>query len=233
MPIPAVSALLFAPTSAPAGTSRQLAMAVPASSAEAVSISPAARARLAAERTAGASETASFDTDKGTMPLDIQAYFKPPGSQGVNLDEVPLLLPSPGNIEALSRHLSAVMPDFLASHGIPTAPTSITYDRMGLMQLPADYAYAEAFRKALAEQPALARELHTTAALASAMVEMEKSLPFQREYAAAGSSAEIDAVVRKYGYLLSGNMIAETIALHFGSDGRLAITHDEQALVLL
>lgn len=231
MTIQAVSAPYFAPATARASASRQVATATPASSAEPVSISPAARDRLAADRLAS-SQTASFDTDKGSMPLDIEAYFTPPGSQGVNLDEVPLLLPSPANIEALSQHLSALMPDFLASHGIPAAPASITYDRMGQMQLPADYAYADAFRKALAEQPALERELQTTTALVSSMVEMEKSLPFQREYAAAASQAEVDAVLRKYSYLLSGNAIADTIALHFGADGRLTITDNDQALAL-
>mgnify|MGYP000558935175 CR=1 FL=1 len=80
---------------------------------------------------------AEFDTNKGAMGLDIDAYFTPPGSQGVDLDSVPLLMPTRKNIDALSRHISASMPAFLARNGIAEAPASVTYDNRGQIQLPA------------------------------------------------------------------------------------------------
>lgn len=188
-----------------------------------VSISQSARDLLAAQ-TGTASTTAAFDTSKGTQELDIDAYFTPPGSQGVNLDNVPLLLPSQRNIDALSSHISASLPGFLAENNIPSPPASITYDSEGRMQLPADYPYAAAFEQALKNAPALDRELRTVNALTSHLVEMKKSMPFHEAYAAAGSQAEIDAVIAKYSYLFSNNRQADAIALHFSKDGALSLT---------
>ena len=141
-------------------------------------------------------------------------------------------MPTQQNIAALAKDVSAKMPGFLSAHGIPSAPASITYDNMGQIQLPADYPYADAFKQALADQPSMERELRTTAALTSSMVEMNKSMPFQQEYLAANSRAEADAVVAKYSYLFSNNQHADLIALNFAANGALSLTHDGQALAL-
>lgn len=190
-----------------------------------ISISQSARDLLAAQ-TGTASATATFDTDKGSQELDIDAYFTPPGSQGVNLDNVPLLLPSQRNIDALSSHISASLPGVLARNNIPYPPASITYDNEGKMQLPADYPYAAEFTQALKDSPALDREMHAVNALTSHLVEMKKVMPFHEEYAAAGSQAEANAVVAKYRHLFSGNRHYETIALHFSKEGALSLTAD-------
>lgn len=194
----------------------------PTASAEKITISQAARDRIAAE--SAPRTTAEFDTDKGRLNLDIDAYFAPPGVGGVDLDKVPLLMPSEQNIEALRSHISAAMPAFLARNGIPAAPASIGYDRMGQPQLPADYAYAEEFKQALAKEPTLARKLSTVNALTSHMVEMKKSLSFMAEYAAANSQAEVAAVVAKYHYLFADNRPTDEIALHFSAGGELSLT---------
>ena len=202
---------------------QQIAATATSSSSTTVNISQAARDRLA---------TQTFDTNHGATEINLDTYFTPPGSQGVDIDTVPLLMPTQQNIAALAKDVSAKMPGFLSAHGIPSAPASVTYDNMGQIQLPADYPYADAFKQALADQPSMERELRTTAALTSSMVEMNKSMPFQQEYLAANSRAEADAVVAKYSYLFSNNQHADLIALNFAANGALSLTHDGQALAL-
>ena len=224
--------MIVAPTTAvttmqtgtrPASMQQIAATATTGNSSTTVNISQAARDRLA---------TQTFDTNHGATEINLDTYFTPPGSQGVDIDTVPLLMPTQQNIAALAKDVSAKMPGFLSAHGIPSAPASITYDNMGQMQLPADYPYADAFKQALADQPSMERELRTTAALTSSMVEMNKSMPFQQEYLAANSRAEADSVVAKYSYLFSNNQHADLIALDFAANGALSLTHDGQALSL-
>lgn len=213
--------------------------ATPAFSADRATISQAARNLLAASQSATAStrtesgnnQTAVLDTDRGALDLDIEAYFTPPSGSGVDLNSVPLLMPSKRNIDAISRHLSAAMPEFLARHGIPTPPSSITYDNQGKIQLPADYPYATQFEQALEKEPAMARALSAVHALTSHWVEIQKSIPFQQEYAAASSQAEIDAILAKYRYLFSDNCPCDTIALNFSTSGQLTLTANNLPIV--
>lgn len=237
MIVQSLSSRFFSSPLPPTASQRQYPAASPANTAERVSISQAARDMAAAQVTrttravaSGDGATAEFDTTKGPMQIDIAACFTPPMGQSVDLDSIPLLLPSRKNIDALSGYVSGQMPAFLADNGIPTPPASITYDSRGQIQLPADYAYAAEFKQALADNPVMERALRTTSALTSQMVEMNKSIPFQQEYAAAGSQAEIDAVIAKYHYLFAANRHTETIALHFTVDGNLSLTHDGKPL---
>jgi hypothetical protein len=194
-----------------------------------VKISEAGRARLAAEANATASNArAAYDTSQGSKALDIDAYFTPDPSR--SLLSIPLLLPTQNNIDALSRQVAAKMPGFLAAHGIPEAPASISYDAYGQMQLPIDYRYAEQFRAAMSENPVLARQLSTVSALSSQMTGMEKAMSFDADYRAAKTPAEVEAVIAKYRHILFGNAPAATIALHFDGRGRLSVTADGQAL---
>lgn len=229
--------LLFPLTSTHSPSARQYSALSSANTADTAKISQSTRdfyaifeSQLKPVASAGSSAKAEFDTTKGTMELDIESYFAPPASQRVNLDSVPLLFPNQKNIEALSNYISAHMPGFLADNGIPTPPASITYDTMGQIQLPADYPYATEFKQALNDNPVMELALRTTSALTSHMVEMNKSISFQREYAAATSQAQIEAVVAKYHYLFSANRHYDSIALNFTPDGILSITHDGKSL---
>lgn len=170
----------------------------------------------------------SYDTSQGRLALDIDAYFTPDPSR--SLLSIPLLMPTRDNIDALSQHISAAMPGFLAAHGIPQAPASMTYDAHGQMQLPTDYPYAKQFRAALADNPVLARELSTASALSSQMTEMAKALPFDAEYRAARTPAEVEAVIAKYRSLLDGHATPSSIALNFDSQGRLSVSADGKSL---
>lgn len=235
MTVQPASTLFPATAIARAAAARQGPAASPATPADAVRISQAARERLAADAGGGTPAGTGragteFDTSKGPMNLDIDAYFTPPGSQGVDLDTLPLLAPTRRNIDTLSQHVAQRMPGFLAEHGIPVPPGRITYDSQGRIELPADYPHADAFRQALATDPTMERALRTTAALTSQKVEMDKVLPFSREYAAAPSQAAADAVVAKYRSLFSDHRHVDTIALNFTADGALRLTHDDRPL---
>jgi hypothetical protein len=206
-----------------------------ATSAETTSISQAARDRLAAQSGAaapsGSGATAVYDTNQGALDLDIDDYFTPHANTSAGLFSLPpLLLPNQKNIDALASHISAIFPRFLKQNNIPFAPSSVTYDTAGKIQLPADYPYASEFKQALANNPVLERELSTVNALTSHLVEMRKSIPFQRDYAAAKSQAEADAVVARYSYLFSGNRHYSAIALHFSANGGLTLSADGKPL---
>lgn len=191
-----------------------------ASFADVVSISPAARERLAAESKSSAS--GSFDTDKGNVELDLDAYFtsKPANP---NAELPPLLMPSQRNIDALVQHINQKFPAFLSANGIPSAPANIQYNANGEAQFPADYPYAAQLKQALKENPGMERELSTVKALDEFKNLLNESAPFQQQYAAANSPDEIKAVNAKYSYLLSGNSRSDSSALFFDSQGKISI----------
>jgi hypothetical protein len=203
-----------------------------------VAISQTARHSLASEpnpfAVSGNGTTAVFDTNQGSKNLNIDAYFTLGGSESEasSLFETlpPLLLPRKKNIDALTNHISTNFPQFLAQNNIPSAPSSITYDNEGQIQLPLDYAYTSEFKQALANNPTMSRELSTVNALTSHYVGMQESLEFQQEYAATATQGEIETIVAKYSYLFSDNQDYGTIALQFSEGGRLSITHNGKGL---
>lgn len=149
--------------------------------------------------------------------LDIADYFTPrPGAA-----LAPLLLPTSANIDALATHAAQAFKQFLADHDIPAAPSTISYASDGTMQLPNDYPHADALRQALADDPAMERELRTLNALTSHFAAMKPSLAFSQEYTAAQSSTSVDAVLARYSYLFSSHRQSANTALAFSPDGTL------------
>lgn len=146
-------------------------------------------------------EKRTLDTAHGKQTLDVGGYFMPKSGL-INLDEIPLLLPSANNIDALSAHASSKMQAFLATHNIPEGPAKITYDNNGQIRLPQDYAHADKFNQALTADPAMARVLQTTSALTSSYVGLQ---------AAQGGNS-----TQNY----------SEIALTIASDGTLSVTAD-------
>lgn len=224
------SSLNIAPRQQASGIAVPAASSASAASvASTISISQAARDLLAAASAGGA--IAVFETDQGPKALDIDAYFSPAaGTDGATFRLPPLLLPNRQNIDALVSHISRTFPQFLAQNDIPFPPSSITYDNQGRIQLPPDYPYASEFEQALANHPAMARELSAVHALTSHLVEMSKSIPFQQEYAAAATQAEADAVVARYSHLFSASRRHDIVTLHFSADGKLSLSDDGRPL---
>lgn len=167
----------------------------------------------------------TLNTSKGDRAIDFNSFFEPP-SGPVNLDSIPLLLPTQANVSALQEHISKVLPGVLQQYGIAEAPSEIKFDNQGQMVLPADYPYAEQLKEALAEEPGLMKQLRTVNALASHLVAMQESIAFQQEYTLATSQTEIDAVIAKYHYLFDGSYRPPEVALAFSEDGRMSITAD-------
>ncbi|MDX2096045.1 MAG: hypothetical protein SFW64_08970 [Alphaproteobacteria bacterium] len=163
-------------------------------------------------------------SDAGSIALDFDDYFTP--KPFVDLDKLPLLLPSAKTIDALAAHAGPKFRDFLAAHAIPAAPSEITYDTEGKIQFPEGYAHADALRAALEDDPALDRELRTLNAIISAFAGMQESAAFSQEYSAASTAAEAAAVVQKYSYLFSNSQRYAAIALEFLPDGTLSPTAD-------
>lgn len=193
----------------------------PAEIAGAVSISDAARARLAAEtRPAAATGTGSlvrYDTDKGIVALDIDEYFSGrPRANGEKLP--PLLMPTQQNIDALQQHLSDVFPKFLSEHGIPSAPANITYDTQGQPQFPADYPYADQLSRALKDAPALSSELTAAHALTSAKTALDEAVRSMQQ-----GAPSVDAKLSLLPSLLSGEPDQRETFLHFSPTGQLSI----------
>lgn len=179
-------------------------------------------------KSTGAGTGTTMDSANGQVAIDIDRYFEIP-KEPIDFDgpnAPPLLMPTQNNINALAAHASAKLKALMAVNGIPSAPAEITYDNMGKMQLPQDYAYADRFMKLMAENPEMERELSTVNALTSGYTEMQKSLPFVLEYQAARNGAEANAVVAKYSYLFSNQPSYSQIALTFAADGSLIPTAD-------
>ncbi|WP_209003956.1 hypothetical protein [Labrenzia sp. CE80] len=173
----------------------------------------------------------SANTGNGFEELDFDAYFSDTPSAPKSLEDVGFLLPSADNIAALTEHASARFQQVLDSYGIP-APDNISYDERGNMKLPADYQYRDELEQALEENPGLDRELRTLNALASHYAEIQKLAPFREEYSAAGTQAEIDAVLQRYNHLLKDNNSYSKIALNFSDDGSISLTADGNEIQL-
>ena len=169
----------------------------------------------------------SLDTNKGEVALDIDDYFSPKSKAGsLDLDKIPLLMPTAKNIEAISLHSSVKFKQMLADYDIPEAPEQITYDAEGKIQLPEDYPYGNELKQALEENPTLAQELQTVAALTSHYVALQKQLPFIDEMNNAESQEAANLIITKYSYLLNDNNTYPETALMFSEDGNMSITAD-------
>lgn len=176
-----------------------------------------------------------MDTNRGSQNVELNKYFSP-SDPGVYKGDLlhnlpPLLLPTKNNIDALTQHLNRVLPGLLEQNNIPSAPSLITYDSHGRIQLPPDYAHAAEFKQALENNPTMGKEMRTLHAITSHYAEMQKSIPFHEEYAAAATQQEARALVQKYNYLFQENRPYSIITLEFSESGRLSISIDNEPLV--
>jgi hypothetical protein len=175
--------------------------------------------------------TTEMVTSKGNIPLNLDEYFaNTPQKPVANLMDVPLLMPSAQNIQALSNHVSGRFSQMLSDYDIPEAPAEITYDREGKIHFPDDYAYSEQLTQALEENPGIARELSTINALTSHYVEIQKRMPMIEEMQKANSQADIDSILAKYQDLITDNGSYSSIALNFNKEGNIVPMADGKAV---
>ena len=174
-------------------------------------------------------KSVTLDTSNGKIKIDIEEYFTPQQNAGpINLKDVPLLMPSKNNIEALKSYASDEFKTMMADYGIPEAPSKISYDAEGEIQFPADYPYTDKVKNALDENPALERAMRTASALTSHYVAIQERMPFIEAMNNAQSQAVIDMLIAKYSHLLNDNHDYQDIALAFSKDGDMSITADNK-----
>lgn len=217
------------PISTPDNTTS--AASAPTKVSDTVTISSEAKELLAAQSTSAITNNktiAEYDTAEGAKQLDIDDYFSHKDRKLSLLG--PLLLPTQKNINALSDHISATLPNLLHQYGIPSGPTSFTYDNQGQIQLPEDYQYATEFELMLEDNPTFARQLSTINALASHLSGMKKAMAFQQEYSMASTQAEAKAITDKYNYLFSNIRQYDQITLGFAADGSLNVNVNGELL---
>lgn len=117
-----------------------------------------------------------LDTNQGEKALDIEEYFTPKHAvSSIDLANTPLLLPSQRNIAILTEHSSNEFKQLLAEYSIPQPPANISYGSAGQLQLPTDYPYQTELTQALDDNPSLANELRSVAALTSHYVGMRQT----------------------------------------------------------
>ncbi len=175
-------------------------------------------------QTQGSSQ--SFGTDQGTLTLDMDSYFNPSNFR----TDLPLLLPTAANIQALGKSVDAHMGRFLAANNIPSAPASIRYNSEGQMELPADYPYAQQFKAALAQDTVLSHELNALNGISSQFSELEKLAPYTEALGQAKNEAEAAAVFARYSYLFAPGARASQIELSFSAQGQVQVRADGKTL---
>lgn len=194
------------------------------SASTSVSISSAARQLAAqdeARATATSGNTYQVETSVGTSSIDFDAYFSPGfgANQQFAPGEFPILLPNEANVAALNAHVAKAFPAFLAANNIPEAPSSMSVDSAGNLQLPADYPYADQLKKALAGDQRMDQQLRSLNSLSSYVADGYAMAPFEKEMANA-APGDVEGIVNKYRWLFTpGRSMPET-SIHFSKSGQ-------------
>lgn len=153
-------------------------------------------------RSEGSAETTvTMDSNVGKVTLDLEDYYANGRTGQVDLDKVPLLMPSAANIETLAGDVATRLDKLMKDYGIEFAPDVISYNDRGEMQLPEDYPYSDRLQQALEENPGIAREMRDLNSMRSVYAGMQESLRFMEQYSQAGSAAEAEAVIGRYSHL--------------------------------
>lgn len=167
----------------------------------------------------------SMDTSQGDQQeINLDEYLTPRAQPGsVNLNDIPLLLPTAHNIDTLTKYSQNEFKALLSQYGIPSPPESIEFNTEGQLVLPEDYAYSARLTQALTEHPKVENALHTTAAIASHYAGIMEGQPFRDEMTTARNQADRDRIIDNYSYLFDDNRPAIQIVLSFLDDGSMLL----------
>lgn len=180
--------------------------------------------QTADETSAKQGEMFAMDTNQGHNKINLDEYLTPkPHSGTIDLKDIPLLLPTAHNIDALSKYSEAKFKDLLQQYNIPAPPATVEFDGEGKLLFPADYPHATELREALENNPGTENALRTTAALASHYAGIMEGQAFRDEMSTARSQADQDRIVQKYSYLFDDNRPQAQIVLAFLDDGRMLV----------
>ena len=170
-----------------------------------------------------------MDTNQGRSDFDLDEYFSPSEKSGpVNIEDIPLILPTAHNVDTLTKYSEQKFQSLLAQYNIPAAPAQIEFDQEGNLVLPNDYPYAAQLKQALRDNPDTEEALRTTAAVASHYAGILEGQPFRDEMSTARSQADRDRIAAKYSYLFDENRPPKQIVLTFLDDNRLVLAQKRQ-----
>lgn len=164
----------------------------------------------------------SLDTSNGDQKINLDTLFSIKKGK-INLDDVPLLLPTEHNISALSKYSEDQFKALLKEHNIPQPPASIEFDGEGNLVMEADYPYKSELKKAFDEHPEIENALSTTASLASHFEGIREGAAFREEWTTTRNLADQDRVIQKYNYLFDDNRPAPQISFSFLEDGSMLV----------
>ena len=172
-----------------------------------------------------ASASFKMNTSKGDQTVINLDEYLTPGVQStpVNLDDIPLLLPTAHNIDTLSKYSQEQFKDLLAQYDIPSPPATVEFDNHGQVVLPADYAYADQLKQALSENPKVENARRTTTALASHYAGIMEGQPFRDEMSTTRTQTDRDRIIEKYSELFDDNRPGKQIILTFLEDGNMLV----------
>jgi len=166
----------------------------------------------------------SMNTSKGDKKINLDEYLTPgPQSTPVNLNDIPLLLPTAHNIDTLSKYSQEELKGLMERYDIPSPPETIEFDNQGQLVLPEDYPYSAQLKHAFSENPKVENALRTTAALASHYAGIMEGQPFRDEMSTARNQADRDRIVEKYSYLFDDNRPGKQIVLTFLENGSMLL----------
>ncbi|MBU2871002.1 hypothetical protein [Colwellia sp. E2M01] len=170
----------------------------------------------------------TMNTSHGDKKIDLDKYLTPGiQSDNINLNDIPLLLPTAHNINTLSKYSQEEFKDLLAEYDIPSPPDTIEFDTEGKIVLPNDYPYTTQLKQALSENPKVENALKTTVALASHYAGIMEGQPFRDEMSTARTQADRDRIAEKYSYLFDDNRISKQIILSFLDNGDMLLGQKE------
>lgn len=165
-----------------------------------------------------ASTQVSLTNGAAAQPLT----YSPKAGGGTLLDSTGLLLPTRANAAMLAAQAGEAIGARLDAAGMPRQPgfeLAIDDVNSAHVSVKSNRPDAKAIEDLINGDPQLQMGVHNAYAIASHIPAMERSMAFQKEYAAAQTQAQIEAVIGRYSDLFSGRTPPADIGLRFGQDG--------------
>ncbi len=165
------------------------------------------------------------NTSGGTVD---PAYSMMIGKENLDLDSVPLILPTLENLYEMKSQLNEKLADLLYASGIESDPPfdiNIDYST-NRIEVSGDRGDIEEIEQILNDNPEINSMIHTVLAIGSHVINFEESLAFQEEYL---ESNNPESVVAKYSHLFDDNRKMHSFSLRF--DGELQALSDGRVWV--
>jgi hypothetical protein len=189
-------------------------------------------ARKPASQAAAPQTSAVVSLSGGTTAAPLTYSAAGTAASGLGHGLPPLLLPTRANVAMLAAQAGDTINAKLDAAGISREPgfkLEIEDVNSAHVTVKSDRPDAKAIEDLINADPKLQMDIHNAYALASHIPAIDRSMAFQKDYSAARTQAEIDAVVARYSDLFSGRLPPTEIAMAFGKDGLQVSINGETA----